>query len=207
VIGPVDNPYEPPQAPTITGPGPGGFPPQRPAAGTVFGILNIIFGALNLLCAPAGLIQTFAAQPGQPMPNANPGLQAMQDAMTDPTYRTVMVILTVIGMAASGALLAAGIGLLNGKPWGRTFSIYYCYYTFLMTVVGAVVSYAFLVQPMLRAAANQQGPENAAMIGGAIGALFGGTCMGLIYPIFLIIFMNTKKVVDYYRSAKAVDVI
>ena len=49
-----------------TGYGPAyGMPSQglvRPASVTVFGILNIIFGALGLLCSPFGLIAVFIPQ-------------------------------------------------------------------------------------------------------------------------------------------------
>ena len=86
------------------------------------------------------------------------------------------------------ALLAAGIGLLKLKPWARLVSIAYAIYGVVMVVVGGVVNYFFLVQPLLAQAHTQPGPAAAAAIGGAIGGTLG-SCFGLIYPVLLLIFM------------------
>jgi hypothetical protein len=51
---------------------------------------------------------------------------------------------------------------------------------------------------MLQAAAEQQGPESAGLIGGAIGGSVGG-CFGMIYPILLLIYMLRPNVKNAFR--------
>lgn len=104
----------------------------------------------------------------------------------------------VLGLAARVILLAAGIGLLKLKPWARTVSIAYAIYAIVMILVGAVVNFIFLVQPMLEQAHQKQGPEAAAAIGGVVGGTFG-SCFGIIYPILLLIFMMRANVVAAFR--------
>ena len=99
-----------------------------------------------------------------------------------------MKISIVLGLLVSLALLAAGIGLLMLKPWARIVSILYAIYSIVMLIVGSVVNYFFLIQPLLQQAQQKQGPEAAGAVGGAIGGMFG-SCFGLIYPVLLLIFM------------------
>jgi hypothetical protein len=69
-----------------------------------------------------------------------------------------------------------------------------------MTLVGDVINYFFLIQPMLQKAHAEQGPEAAGAIGGAIGGLFGG-CLGMIYPILLLIYMTRQHVIAAFNRA------
>jgi hypothetical protein len=103
-----------------------------------------------------------------------------------------------LGAVVCVVLLAAGIGLLRLRPWARMASIIYAIYAILMGLVGMVVNYYFLVQPMLAQAQQKQGAEAAGAIGGAIGGCIGG-CFGLIYPILLLIFMTRANVVAAFR--------
>jgi hypothetical protein len=95
-------------------------------------------------------------------------------------------------------LLAAGIGLLHLKPWARILSMAYAIYAILFGILGMVVNFIFMIQPMLEQARQQQGPEAAGAIGGAVGGTIGG-CFGLIYPVLLLIFMTRPKVVAAFR--------
>jgi hypothetical protein len=168
---------------------------QRPKSVTVFGILNIVFAGLGL-CGMAFSVMLFL--PSAAASN-NPVVQIIQSS---PAYAAWMKISIVLGFVVVVALLAAGIGLLNLKPWARTLSIIYAVYAIVMVLVSDVVNYIFLIQPMLQKAHSEQGPEAAGAIGGAIGGMFGG-CFGLIYPILLLIFMTRPHVVAAFHQSPA----
>ncbi len=168
---------------------------QRPASVTVFGILNIVFAALGIfaLLASVALLAAVGAV------SDNPVVQIIQN---NPAFATWMKISVVLGLVVSGALLAAGIGLLKLKPWARTISIAYAIYSIVMLPLGTVVNYVYLTKPLLEQAHQMQGPEAAGAVGGAIGGMFGG-CFGLIYPVLLLIFMFRPNVVAAFRPAPA----
>lgn len=154
----------------------------RPTVVTVFGILNIVFGAMGLVCMPISLLITFA------MPaNGNPALQAMRD---NQVLRVWTYAGGVLGLFASGVLLAAGIGLLKLKPWARRASIGYGIYAIAAGLIGLVIHLLVMV-PLVRDAPS--GPAGAAVFGGVVGGVIGGL-VGLIYPILLIMFMMRSTV-------------
>ena len=166
---------------------------QRPTAVTVFGILNIVFAALGII-GVIGSVMLFAAVGAD---SKNPVVQIIHD---NAAYAAWMKISVALGLPVSAALLAAGIGLLQLRPWARRFSIIYAIYSMVMVVVGSVINYFFLMQPMLEQAHQKSGPEAAGAIGGAIGGTVGG-CFGLIYPVVLLIFMLRANVVAAFGPA------
>jgi hypothetical protein len=167
---------------------------QRPTAVTVFGILNIGFAVLGIVGALASVMLFLAVG----ATSSNPVVQIIRDS---PAYAAWMKISIVLGVSVSAILLAAGIGLLQLKPWARIVSIIYSIYTIVMVLVGGVINCFFLVQPMLQQAHQHQGPEaTGAAIGGAIGGMFG-SCFGLIYPIVLLIFMTRANIVAAFQSS------
>jgi hypothetical protein len=119
----------------------------------------------------------------------------MQD---NPNYAAWMKLAIPIGFLACGVSIAAGIGLLRLKKWGRVLSLGYGIYGILFGLINIVVNYIFLTKPLLAQAAHKQGVEAGAMIGGAIGGTIGG-CFGMVYPILLLIFLTRSKVVAEFR--------
>jgi hypothetical protein len=154
---------------------------NRPTAVTVFGILNIVFAVFGVVGVFAS-VMLFAAVGTD---SKNPVVQIIHN---NALFADWMKVSIVLGLVVSAALLVAGIGLLKLKPWARLVSIAYAIYGVVMVVVGGVVNYFFLVQPLLAQAHTQPGPAAAAAIGGAIGGTLG-SCFGLIYPVLLLIFM------------------
>jgi hypothetical protein len=165
---------------------------KRPTAVTVFGILNIIFAAFGILGSLSSVMLFTVAAANTPNSANNPIVQLVHE------------ISIVLGMLGSVALLAAGIGLLQLKPWARKFSIGYAIYAMIMIVVGSVLNYFWLVLPMLQKAHLEQGPQAAAAVGGAIGATVGG-CFGIIYPILLLIFMFRANVIAAFNPAQPTE--
>ena len=163
----------------------------RPTSVTVFGILNIVFAVFGVF----GIIATlamFKLAAG----TGNPALQIMQD---NPDFAAWIKLSIPLGLLSSIALLAAGIGLLLMKSWARKLSLGYAIYAIVLSIVGMVINYLWMIRPMMEKAAQQQGPEAAGAIGGIIGGLAGG-CFSLIYPILLLIFMSRPKVVAAFQA-------
>ena len=125
----------------------------------------------------------------------NPVLEIMR---TSPGYAAWMKITIPLGFLAAGVSIAAGIGLLKLKSWGRTLSIGYGIYAIVAGLLGVMLSFIFVMQPLMQQASQKSGPESAALIGGAIGGTIGG-CFGMIYPVLLLIFMFRPKVVAAFR--------
>jgi hypothetical protein len=112
----------------------------------------------------------------------------------NPTYALWLKISIALGAPFCGILLAAGIGLLQLKPWARSASIAYAIYTIIMVLVGNLANYFFLIRPLLEMAHQQHDSTAQVALAGAIGGLLG-SCFGLIYPIFLLIFMLRPNVI------------
>ena len=166
---------------------------KRPTSVTVFGILNIVFAALGLF----GLMVSVLLFLPQMTAARNPVIQLIHD---NPACAAWMKFSIALGLVAVAAKLTSGIGLLGLRPWGRQLSIIYAIYAMVMVVAGTLVNYFFLLHPLLEQAAQKQGADHAAAIGGAIGGTFG-SCFGLVYPILLLVFMLRPDVAAAFRPA------
>lgn len=167
---------------------------QRPTSITTFGILNIIFagmGVFGIISIMALLTMTAASA------DNNPVIRIM---LENPAYTMWMKVSIPLGVLAIGVLLAAGVGLLRMKNWGRTLSISYAIYAIVIGILSTVLNILLVVPPALEEASRLQGPEAAGAMGGVIGGAIGG-CFGLIYPIVLLIFMTRPKLVAALRTA------
>jgi hypothetical protein len=163
---------------------------QRPTVVTVFGILNIIFGALGLVSIPMSILVLFVLRDTN-----NPMMQIIQG---NAVYRTWMMASLPMSLVATILLVVAGIGLMMMKPWARVISIGYGIYTIVMGIVGMIFNGICLMGPLMSQAGNAPGPEAIGAMGGAVGGTFGG-CFGLVYPVLLLIFMTRPGVVEAFR--------
>ena len=157
---------------------------KRPTAVSVFAILNIVFGALGILCTPLSVVFLFL-----PIRTGSPILRMMNE---QPVFRAWMIVEAALGIVAAIVLLVAGIGLLRLRPWARIVSIGYGVYAILNGLLGMVTNYIFILMPM----AGEMRSGSAEALGafaGLIGGLVGG-CLGLVYPVLLIIFMNRPRI-------------
>lgn len=146
------------------------FRTERPVPVTVFGILNIVFGSLGLLCMPLGLIGIFA------MPNVMNAAVAV---------KAWMLVSSAVGFVCTILLITVGIGLLYLKAWARTGAVVYGWFAIIWGIVGMVASLGLI-------ASGGYGHSHSALPG-AIGGIFGGL-VGLIYPVLLIVFMRRPDV-------------
>jgi MFS family permease len=150
--------------------------PQRPKAVTVFGILNIVFGGLGLLCTPLGMCATSL------MPHfMNPSGGA----------KAWMLFSFILGVTCAILLLAIGIGLLNLRPWARKWAIGYGWFAIVWTIIGTLIS-AVLTTSGAYGYSHDAAPG---VVGGLLGSL-----VGLVYPILLIVFMRKPHVKDAFTE-------
>jgi hypothetical protein len=166
---------------------------KRPHAITILGALNLAFGALGVLGTPMTFVSLFRP------PGDNPVFGLLQQ---DRFLWGWTLVGGILGLLASILLIAAGVGLLKDKRWGRLGSIVYCGYTLVSGVVGIVVSAVFLVGPLWQVASRSSGAEAVGAAAGAIGGLIGGL-MGMLYPAVLLAFMFRKNVVSHFHALKA----
>ncbi len=77
---------------------------QRPTAVTVFGILNIAFGAMALVCTPLSFLMSFASQAMlENMPDVPQAENPFQEMMEAPGFMTYTYVTTALGMAVGGS--------------------------------------------------------------------------------------------------------
>jgi hypothetical protein len=157
---------------------------------TALGVFNIVFAGLGLfgLLASIAMLSTSGA-------SDNPVVKIMRQ---NPSYMMWVKISTPLGLMSLAALLTAGIGLLRLKPWARVLSIGCALWAIVFGLLGLVSNYFFLVRPMMEEAAHKQGAEALGTISGAVSSVFGG-CLGIIYPIILLVFMTRPKVINAFR--------
>ncbi len=164
---------------------------KRPTSILVFGILHIVFGVLGL-CGTVISAAVFAI----PNDGADPVITAMHES--EP-YRLYLIASIPLGVIATAALLAAGIGLLNNKPWSRPLSNFYAWYVIVLTVVSVGVNMVVLVLPAFEALDGPLTPENAGELGGTLGGVCG-SFLGLAYPICVLFFLNREVVKNWLSS-------
>src|SRR5258707_672755 len=128
---------------------------QRSAAVTIFGILNILFGALGfvstlfvLLLVPKMLANLDEAH--------NPALKIMNE---HPAYMAFTKGSQALSLIVCPVLIASGIGLLRLKPWARKTTIGYGIYAILLGLAGLVLMMIYLSGPLLETAHQSQGPQ------------------------------------------------
>ena len=145
----------------------------RPASVTVFGILNIVFGALGLLCVS---FMTVGLALGQ-------GLDALG---ASDGYKVWVVVTCGVGFLATVWLLALGIGLLNQKGWARAGAVAYGYLMVVFRLLDVVITVVCLATGALS--------PKSEMLPGMIGGLVG-SFIHMVYPILLIVFMTRPRAV------------
>lgn len=185
-----NNPYQAPQASTQAQ-----VAMVKPVSMTVFGVINLVWGAMGMCGIVASSVQIFVVGSNEFM--KNPVIDLINES---PIYGGFMMINMVLGSLFTIGLVVGGIGLLNGRPYGRTCTIVYAIYAIIAAILGTVFNAIYLLLPMIQNADTMPaGPEKAGLIGGAIGGTVGSLC-GIIFPIVLLIFMMRAPIVNYMRA-------
>lgn len=192
----------------------------RPTSVLVIAIFHFVFGGLGLVCNLCGMAgQMISGAGGGAMFQTDPRQAQMQrDIQTAlekaaPSNKPVQIADSAISLCLSCVLLAAGVGLLNLAPWGRSLSLAYGCVALAKNL--ALVLYAILVTlpamstmmgPLLAQARTPQERQMMELIvmfskvGGFIGAL-----IPLIYPFVVLVVMNTAAVKNAFHGAPLLD--
>lgn len=182
------NPYQ------STVPSPAAMPigeVPKPTSMVVFGILNLVFGAFGVLGIALGVLTLFLDLPKDDNP--------LQKLMEDPTYKMVNLVPQAIGVLLTFVLLASGVGLINGKLYGRRLAIIYAIAALLNVVLTGVVNIIFIALPAFGMANDLPAGEQqaGAIVTGSIFMILP-ICM-FIYPVLLLIFMMRAPVKNYFQ--------
>jgi len=165
---------------------------QRPASVTIFGILNIFFAVFSVV----GVIASFALLSVPEDPN-NPVVKLLRH---NASYGVWLKFCILLGLLTCVVLLAAGVGLLGLKPWGRTLSIAYAIYAIVFALLAMGVNLFLMIQPLFEQALPNQEFGVAGAVGGPLSGTVGG-CFGLVYPIILLVFMLRPGVAMAFRPS------
>ncbi len=194
----MDNPYRPPDAPLGQAKG---FSPRRTAAALTFGILNLIYGGIGLICNPVnGLGNAVAKTPPGGLPPG--GNNLIFEIALRPEYRRGMVAFAAVGFVSCAILVTAGIGLLAMKAWGRRACLWYATLSLFATLCNLIFVAIYIGSPMLELAKTAKNAEQSGFAyGGIIGAV-GVVFLAAIYPTVLLIFMTRRSVVASLEPAR-----
>jgi hypothetical protein len=164
---------------------------QRPTSVTVFGVLNVIFGALGLIGVAITAVALFVVRErgGQ---DPLLGMNAAWDSWTKASL--------LLGGVAVVLLLVSGIGLLSMRPWGRSWAVGYAIYGVIVGVLGVVVPAMILARPALQGLEARGNPEAVGAMIGLLGGTVIGGCMRLVYPALLWYYMTRPHVVAAFSG-------
>jgi hypothetical protein len=150
---------------------PPGFTTPPPAI-KIFGILNIVFGSLALLCIPFSIMRI-------PLASRRFG---------DSTFmHEWFLVSAIVGLIGGGIELASGIGLCNLRSWARKLAIYYSCFACARVLLNTLVSTSHL-------SSSDSVPESrrvGMMVGLVLAIAIVWTYNGL-----LIFFLSRQEVKD-----------
>ena len=193
------------------------MPQQRPTSVLVIAIFHFLLGGLGLICNLCGMANQVAGSASKTMftpPGDAKQAQLQRDmekAMekADPHNKLMQIIDSAVSLCFACVLLAAGYGLLNMAPWGRSLSIVYGIVALIEKL--AIGLYAIMVtlpamgtmmKPML---SQVQTPQERQIMEVAItmGKVFAfvGVIIPLIYPFVVLMVMNSATVKNAFRNA------
>lgn len=158
----------------------------RPPAVTVFGIINIIFGAFGLLCMPCAVAGLFMPQPAEPGPFAF-DTGPVGYALTN----------YIISFALAILLVTTGIGLLFQKRRARQWAFGGGCFWIVWKIVSTTLNIILMGGGLFEMAEGEEMAE-AFMAGAVFGIIFA-FIFGLIYPVLLVIFMKRPNVIAACR--------
>ena len=182
-----NNPYEyptqaaaPPMQPPAYTRYTGQMPPEKPTSITVFGVLNCVFGGLGIICTPFSILVLFIG-------NLFPMVENPPEIV--PGYKIYLVVAAILGIGIAAWLLSLGIGLLKVKSWARRGCIIYGWFAIFWGIIASIINVIAYSQGWITAPQGQ--------LSGVVGGFCGGFA-GLIYPVLLLIFMQTPRVKQYF---------
>lgn len=169
--------------------------PARLVRTWIVAILALLGGGVMLCGGLAGLAtvamrpaqrQIFEALPPDPMRDA-------QLAMLDDDFLPWQVAGSVVQLGASGLLIAAGVGLILRRGWGRTLGLAGGALALVWAALNVAVSLQTFDAVIESMPPDPNVPPGAVKLGMTIGAVAVGGCMGGI-PLVCMILLLTPAV-------------
>ncbi len=154
----------------------------KPGSIKVFGILNIVFGSLGLVCGGFGVLVFFLATQS---PEFSMEVERSFSAQYAEGYLTLIQIGSCFYIILSVIQIACGVGLLKENNLGRTGSLGYA-------VLSILYSIASTIGNIMLAKGFTAG---LIMIFSCIGLV-----IGVIYPVCILIFLTRPNVVEALRE-------
>ena len=155
----------------------------KPASIKVFGILNIVFGAMGLICG--GTIGIFLIWATQSPEISNEFNRELSNQYAE-GYITFLLITSCFGAILSLILIVCGVGLLRVRNWGRTGSVVYAAIQILYTLANTGLSLSLM-------------KDDKTFIFSAGGAMCG-LLFSMIYPICILFFLTRPSVVEALKE-------
>ncbi len=155
----------------------------KPPSIKVFGILNIVFGAMGLICGGAiGIFLIWATQ----FPDFANEFNREFSNQYNEGYITFLQITSCFGAILSLILIVCGVGLLRERNWGRTGSVVYAAIQILYTLASTGLSLSLM-------------KNDATFIFSAGGAMCS-LLFSMIYPICTLFFLTRPKVAEALKE-------
>ncbi len=158
-----------------------------------------IFGTLSLLFATIGMVGDVRAVLGQILHPRAAHAESLAAAGPSPVQQMIFAGMLLLGILATLALAAAGVGLLKRKPWGRSLAIGYSLYVIAAAPATLAMQYLWVVSPaFVHAAALSPHYEHllrqelTRQMAWAVLA----TAASLAFPLALLAAMLRRSVID-----------
>ena len=125
----------------------------------------------------------------------------MPNFQISPWAVAAYIALAVVSLGLAVLLLVAGIAAVRDSPKARRLHLIYASLKIPAAVAGGVAMGVVMYQLMSGAAAAAPGAGPAPMKAVALVTSAVPSVLGCVYPVALLIALNTKSVRDYYHSA------
>jgi hypothetical protein len=171
--------------------------PVRPGSITVAAVFLFIYCFFGFCCNGIDFAGMF---PGGGM-TVTQGSGSQKFDMTEelskhaPSYMVVMGLISVLGLLLSGVAVAAAVGLLQVKNWGRHLAIVWAAGYILVSLLSHIYDFAVLIPAKVKV------QETMAQVGGSITVgrpWFVGwsvfTAVFMLFPVLLFFMVNGETV-------------
>jgi hypothetical protein len=160
--------------------------PTWRTAHIVFGVVNIVYGALGACLAAAVWLSLALPEGARRHPLAELfGRRPLFALFTHVELATVLL--------TGAALVAAGIGLLRRLRWAWVATISYGAFGIALAVLHFIISLATMAMPMLLEARWLVGPQKAFVFLVVVEAV-GAGCLSAIYPLLILLMLPSRPI-------------
>lgn len=179
---------------------------RRPTSVTVLGILGILLAAMALLSPFSLLFQWLAFRMPAPRPagaTTNP-FGNLQAQMYAGPMLAWTIGATAVHAAMGAVLLSASIASLRLRAWGRRGMIGYAWVAIPVALIAGLINGLYVVpQTFASISPPGGGPPPAFVRGIAIASGLIGGLLGMIYPVFVLVFFRRPSVAAAFEAEAA----